>query len=102
MRLYIHKSNKGNNWNRFFTFVLTLLLVIYVLVTVIDQHSSLKSGEKLLAIYEENIKQQEIIARELEEEEAMIGTDEYIEQVARQKLGLCKTTEKLFVDTRGN
>lgn len=88
--------------NKVFTFALSLILAVYVLLTVIEQQASLSDGKKLLALYETNIKQQEAVARELKEEESKVGTDEYVEQVARQKLGLCKSTEKLFVDTKRN
>lgn len=86
--------------NRFVALCLGLSLVIYVAVTYINQSRVLSESEQLLAVYEENIKIQEDVKRELEAEEAMVGTDEYTEKIARQRLGLCKSNEKLFVDSK--
>ena len=38
----------------------------------------------------------------IEEEKAQVGTDEYIEKVARDKLGMCKEDEKIFIDGKEN
>jgi len=84
--------------NKFVTFVIGLLFVIYSLVTMINQSSVIKDNKMLLQNYKNDIVKQQEIQRQLEEEEMKIGTDEYTEEIARERLGLCKSNEKIFVD----
>ena len=82
--------------------ILSVFLIVYVAVTVYSQNGTIKESERILDNYKENIKKQEEIAREIEAEKEQIGTDEYIEKVAREKLGMCKEDEKIFVDGKDN
>lgn len=79
-----------------------VFLVIYVAVTVYSQNNTIRESERILANYNEDIKEQEEIAEEIEKEKSQLGTDEYIEKVARDKLGMCKEDEKIFVDGKDN
>ena len=88
--------------SRGFKIICSLIIVIYVAFTVCSQHSTIKESKRILANYNEDIKEQEEIAREIDEEKSEIGTDEYIEKVARDKLGMCKEDEKIFVDGKDN
>ncbi len=96
MRLFDIINSKG------FKIICSIFIVVYVAVTVYSQHSTIKESERILANYNEDIKEQEEIAREIDEEKSEIGTDEYIEKVARDKLGMCKEDEKIFIDGKDN
>jgi len=82
--------------------ICSVIVVIYVAITAYSQHSIIKESERILASYKEDIKKQEEIALEIENEKSKLGTDEYIEKVARDKLGMCKEDEKIFVDGKEN
>ena len=47
---------------------------------------------------QEKIKYEENLADELNKEKEEINTDEYIEKIAREKLGMVKKDEKIFYD----
>ncbi|MBR5586343.1 MAG: septum formation initiator family protein [Clostridia bacterium] len=82
--------------------IVAVFLIVYVAVTVYSQSGTIRESKRILDNYNENIEKQEEIAREIEAEKAQIGTDEYIEKVAREKLGMCKEDEKIFVDGKDN
>ena len=84
--------------NRIVSLLIGISLLIYVTVTLIAQSRTINDSQRLLDVYNDGIEQQKIINRELEAEQQQVGSDEFIEKIARQRLGLCKSTEKLFVD----
>ena len=96
MKLFNILNSKG------IKIIVSVFLIVYVAVTVYSQNSTIKESRRILENYNENIKAQEEIALEIEAEKAQIGTDEYIEKVAREKLGMCKEDEKIFVDGKDN
>ena len=63
-----------------------------------DTGSSIKENKRLLSEYKKGISQQEEIARSIKKEESEAGSDEQIERIARERLGLCKSNEKIFID----
>lgn len=96
MKLFNIINSKG------FKVITLAFLIIYVAVTVYSQSGTIRESKRILNNYKENIKKQEEISREIEAEKAQVGTDEYVEKVAREKLGMCKENEKIFVDGKDN
>ena len=88
--------------SRIVKIVLAVVLVTYVAITAYSQQNTIKESQRILASYNEDIKKQEEIAKELAEEKKQVGTKAYIEKVARDKLGMCKENEKIFVDGKEN
>lgn len=88
--------------NKVFKIVVVCIVIIYVAVTIYSQNVAISESRRILENYNEDIKTQEKIAQEIEEEKKKVGTDEYIEKLARDKLGMCKTNEKIFVDGKDN
>lgn len=68
----------------------------YVFVQQQIQLSQLKNEAEAL---EAHIAEAQELNTSLEETAASIGTDEFIEQVARQRLGFVKPDEQVFIDT---
>lgn len=87
--------------NKLFTFVVCLAFVIYVGITLFGQSATMKDNQVLLENYQTNIDKQQELQKELGDEEKMIGTDAFTEKIARDRLGLCKSSEKIFVDGKG-
>ena len=80
-------------------YTLTLILVFgYGIYTVIEQQIELdeinKEKEKYMALYEE----EEMEHEQLLETKENINSDAYIEEIAREKLGLVMPYETIFVD----
>ena len=86
--------------NRFVSLLISISLLIYVAFTLIAQSRTINDSQRLLDVYNEGIEQQKIVNRELEAEQQTVGSDAFVEKIARQRLGLCKSTEKLFVDSK--
>ncbi len=96
MRLFNILNSKS------FKIICLTAIIIYVAFTVFSQQSTIKESKRILENYNQDIKEQEEIALEIEEEKSKIGTDEYVEKVARDKLGMCKEDEKIFIDGKDN
>lgn len=71
---------------------------IYFIAAMADTSASIKENRRLLGEYKKGIAQQEEIARSISKEENEVGSDEQIERIARERLGLCKSNEKIFID----
>ena len=87
--------------NKIVSLLIGISLLIYVTVTLISQTRTINDSRQLLEVYQEGIENQKIVNRELEAEQQQVGSDEFVEKIARQRLGLCKSTEKLFVNGKG-
>lgn len=72
-----------------------LLNITFILLTF-DQNKKLQVCNDRLNLLNEQIQQQEIIAKELQEFEKYTSTTKYIEEVARDKLGLLYDNEIIF------
>ena len=86
--------------SKFVVIAMSLVFLIYFTVTIIGQSKTIESSQIVLEHYNDSLEQQRVIEQEIKKEESLVGTDEYIESIARDTLGLCKTNEKLFVDTK--
>ena len=87
--------------NKIVSLLIGISLLIYVTVTLISQTRTINDSRQLLEVYQEGIENQKIVNHELEAEQQQVGSDAFIEKIARQRLGLCKSTEKLFVNGKG-
>ena len=79
-------------------FIFIIGLIVYLLIIVINQQQLLAARQNELKIMEQKVAQQIRINEELKESLNILGSDEYIEKVAREKLGMLKADEKVFVD----
>jgi len=76
------------------------VLVIYICYLFVAQQfdlSRLGGEEEVLA---QQVAEQQQVHSELEAEKEAVGTPEYMERVAREKLGYMKSGEMVFVDTQ--
>jgi len=72
--------------------------LIYSVVTMVSQAAQIQDGKAVLENQSVQLVQEQRRAMELDEETAKIGTDEFIEQQAKEKLGFVKSNEKIFCD----
>ncbi len=75
-----------------------MCLMAYFTYVIIDQQKEIDARLRELETIREKIAQQEELREQLEEEKAKIESDEHYEQLAREKLGMVKSGEKVFVD----
>ena len=74
-----------------------VVLAVGLIALIVAQQSLLDRNIDKNASLRKDIKQVEQQIKELEEERANLGTDEYIEEKAREKLGYVKSDETVFV-----
>lgn len=74
-------------------------LIVYFIVTYIRQQEEFSHVRTELRAIEYKIKQEEQVQEKLLEQQSKAGTDEFIESIAREKLGMVKPGERLFVDS---
>ena len=80
------------------TKVLILVLVVYATVTLVSLQSQVIEKETLAAALQDDITAAQQENLRLEQAINALGTDEGVEAVARQKLGLVAPGEILFYD----
>jgi len=74
-------------------------LVFYFIVTLIQQQSEISMIRAQMQVLQHKISQEEQKREELLEQKVEANTDAFIESIAREKLGMVKEGERLFVDT---
>ena len=79
--------------------VIGAVVVIYFSCTIISQQSLINKKNKEIQNLEEQISQANEDADKLKNEIDNLQNPEYIEKVAREKLGLVRPNERVFVDS---
>lgn len=77
------------------------LVTVFLLAKGVMQQPQITENKEKIEELNSQIAQQEQKIDNLEELKSKVNTDEYIEKVAREKLGLIKENEILFVDVAG-
>lgn len=78
--------------------ILVLMFIIYFLYTIIAQQKTLNSYAQEREKYNDNIETAQEEQNELTEMKENINSDEYIEQIAREKLGMYYPNERVYID----
>ena len=78
--------------------VLVVIAVAFFLVKGIMQQPQINDNKEKIDDLTAQIAEQEQKLETLEELKDKVDTDEYIEKVAREKLGLIKENEIIFID----
>jgi cell division protein FtsL len=90
-------KRKKSIWGIAFTFVV-IIMSIYSAVTMIDQQKILSAEGNELKSVQAKIADENKTADELKKQQETVNSDEYVEKVAREKLGMVKHGEKVFID----
>ena len=93
-----NKQKKKVNIKKFIVFLAFFVLFLSLAYRFIHQHYSLSVREKLETEYQEKISEAKLKNEQLEKELENSKSDEYLEKMAREKLGLVKPNERVFVD----
>ena len=92
----IHMKNK--KINNLLKKILVLLFIIYFIYTVIAQQKTLNTYAKEKDAYNDDIEVAQEEQQDLKEMKENINSDEYIEQIAREKLGMYYPNERVYID----
>jgi len=96
----IKKKNKNNSIYRLLGIVIGVAFS-FMLIKGIMQQPQITQNEAAIADLQEKIDYEKKRIEEVEELKTKVDTDEYIEKVAREKLGMIKRDEIVFIDISG-
>lgn len=74
------------------------VILVYLLFIAVNQQKLLNAKDLELSRIDSRIKEETRLNEELNKEKETIQSDEYIEKVAREKLGMVKKDQKVYVD----
>ena len=78
--------------------VLFILLIVYLSLNLVSQQQMIENKNTELAEVEAKIAAEHVRTDELLREKDMLASDESLEKTAREKLGMVKPGERVFVD----
>ena len=87
---------------KFFISILFTAFFIYSIVTFASQSHQIKENKALIEVKDEQLAAEKQRGALLDDEVSKIGSDEYIEKQARDKLGYVKSNEKIYYDKSKN
>ena len=94
---------KRKKKNRSFIFRISVFgFILYAAYTLISIQLQVSTLERNIDSINTSISKVKLENAELERLLSFGETDEYIEQIAREKLGFCYPDEKILVDRSGN
>ncbi|NLM09441.1 MAG: septum formation initiator family protein [Clostridiaceae bacterium] len=73
-------------------------LLVYFAITFSKQQEEINMIENEMKVLKNKIAKEKEIQEELLEQQSIIETDEFIEKIAREKLGMVKEGERIYVD----
>lgn len=89
---FIKKHDKG------FKILALVLISGGMIINGIMQQPQITENKEEIARLNESMEYEDERVNEVERLQEIVGTEEYIEKIARDKLGMVKEDEKLFVD----
>ncbi len=87
---------------KFLISILFIAFFIYSVVTFASQTNQIKENKAIIEATDEQLAAEKQRSALLDEEVSKIGSDEYVEKQARDKLGYVKSNEKIFYDKSKN
>ena len=89
---------KKFNYKKFGARLFTLIFIIYVAYTFIMQQQTINAYQAEADEYNLEIEEAEEEQEELSETKNNLDSDEYIEQIAREKLDMYLPNERVYID----
>ncbi len=87
---------------RIFTVVFTVVVLVVAAKVYMDYRSDMAAYEKRIADLEQKLIEQEQYSKELDNTEDVYSSQEAVEEIARETLGLVKPDEKFFKNYNDN
>jgi cell division protein FtsB len=98
LRQGVMTMNKGKKKKSSFGVILLLAVFLYLSYIAVGQQKLINSKNDELNRINNKIAEEEKINEQLTKEMEMIDSDEYKEKVAREKFGMVKENETVYVD----
>ena len=76
-----------------------LIAVAYLVFSLISQQGVISKNSAEIATLEQQISEKQVEIEQLEKEYSDVYSDEYVERMAREKLGLVQPNERVFKDS---
>lgn len=80
------------------TGIVFILVSVYFVTTFMDQQMVINKYNAQIEMYNAELKNKKALIEFYNSKQESITSDEYIETVARESLGLVKPYEKIFID----
>ncbi len=81
-----------------FWFIIMAGFFLYFGYTMIKQQEVLYAKKFEMERIQAKIEEEEKLNEELKKQREMLSSDEYIEEIARKKLGMVRKNERVFID----
>lgn len=89
---------KSNTRKRLITLI-SISFIIYFILIIFSQQPRIDSLMVEKQKIQEKIREEQVLHEQLQYYLSIIGTDEYVEMMARQRLGYVKPNDIVFIDT---
>lgn len=90
--------NKRRKRKASIMFLLTLCVLGYFTYVLVGQEKVIRDKQNQISIVNKKIEDEKSLNAELKQQKEKVTSPEYAEKVAREKLGMVKPGEKIFVD----
>ena len=95
MGRWVHMNKTKNS---LFKKIIFIVVVIYAIITFINQQKILNTYETQAKTLETQIAEAKDIQEQLNEEKENVNSSEYIEAIAREKLDMYLPNERVYLD----
>ena len=93
-----NKSSKNRKGKMRISILIPILFIGYCGYTLFDQQLQINKYNSQISMYEKEIESKNELITYYNDQKNNINSDEYIEEVTRESLGLVKPYEKIFID----
>ncbi|HOQ37476.1 MAG TPA: septum formation initiator family protein [Acetivibrio sp.] len=88
-------KRKKRSWG---LILITGVFIVNIGVVLVKQERMLRAQQRELEKIQSNIERENELNKKLLQQKQEVNTDEYIEKIARENLGMIKDGEKIFID----
>lgn len=92
------KSKKSNLKNTKIWMIAVVVLIVILAPILINQQKILSAKNQELQHVQAKIQSENKVKQVLLRQQSMLNTDAYAEKIAREKFGMIKPGEKIFID----
>jgi cell division protein FtsB len=79
--------------------LLALFILVYMVVIFIQQQSMINANKDKIEAVNDQVSEQQVLQQKLQDENKNALTDQSIEHIAREILGMVKPGEKVYIET---
>jgi cell division protein FtsL len=88
-------KRKKRSWG---LILITGVFILNIGIALVKQEKMIRAQQKELDKIQSNIEQENELNKKLLQQKQEVKSDEYIEKIARENLGMIKDGEKIFID----